>query len=312
MTERAPSTTTHGTTTNSVEQQPQDPQHRKITPFTPPRNNLSEDELLAKTFYDIVQIKADRGELTRIRKEPHDRRKMNAAMRSSYIYGGLAAIGTFIALRKLPNYWMNRSLSKRESFLHGRDGNPYYDLARKQGPWLPHIKIRRDGTTRFHEGYFVLPILITINATLACAMGAAVAIATVPKVKVFEAVADIPLSSGRSAVSDALCTDFLENYKRLPERLFTPKKLKGDDVTTNIKRFVENCQRRQQVERQLRIDGLLKDDDPVDIPKPGVPGDLALETDAKPDNIVVWGDGKKDFWEAWLEEDDDDDDDDMW
>ena len=32
-----------------------DPRNRKVSPFTPPRNNLSQDELLAKTFYDILQ-----------------------------------------------------------------------------------------------------------------------------------------------------------------------------------------------------------------------------------------------------------------
>lgn len=296
--------------TNGVATQNNQPQQKKRTPFTPQRNNLSDDELLAKFFYDIIQLKFDRGELSRIRKEPQDRRKLNRVMLTGKILGGLAAVGTFVALRRFPKYCINRTLSKKESFMHGRDGNPYYELARKQGPWLPHIKTLRDGSTRFQEGWLITPILFTLDAALACALGTLIMFVTTPKVKMFEAIADIPLSAGRSAVSDGLCADFLENYKRLPVRLWTAKKLDGDDVTTNIKRFVENCQRRQQMERQLRADAMIGEGEPVDIPKPGVPPELTLEREEEPEPIIDRSGERTDFWDAWMEEDDDDDD--MW
>ena len=35
---------------------------RRIRALQPPNNNLGEDELLMKTFYDLMQIKSDRGE----------------------------------------------------------------------------------------------------------------------------------------------------------------------------------------------------------------------------------------------------------
>ena len=288
----------------------QSPQHKKKTPFTPPRNNLSEDELLAKTFIDLMQIKFDRGELTRISQEPQDRKGLNDVMRTGKIIGGIVAIGTFVGLRRLPKRFMNQALSKKESILHGRDGNPFYHIARKQGPWLPHVKTRRDGSTSFHEGWVLAPLLITIDAALACFMGGIVWFVATPKLKIFEAAADIPLVPGRSAVSETLCSDFIENFKRLPKELWTPKKLDGDDVTTNIKRFVENCQRRQQVERQLRSDSALKENEPVEIPHPGVLKDLIVEMEESPEEVLVWGNTgmKQGFWlDDWAEEEDEDD-----
>ena len=91
-----------------------DPRHRRITPFTPPRNNLGYDELLAKTFIDLMQIKYDRGEFDRIQRERQDRAGVAKVMRPGMIMGGLVAVGTFITLRRLPKYLMRRSLEKRD------------------------------------------------------------------------------------------------------------------------------------------------------------------------------------------------------
>lgn len=270
---------------------------------------MSEDELLAKTFYDILQLKADRGDLSRISKEPHDRKHFNTVLRPGILFGGISAIATFVALRRLPKYWMNRSLSKKESFLHGRSGNPLHAYVRKQGPWSPHVKTNRDGSTSFHEGYILTPFLVAVDATLACLTGCMVTFVTTPKLKLFQAAADIPLVEGTSAISDAVCSDFIQNYKRLPEDLWTRKKLEGDDVTTNIKRFVQNCQRRQQVERQLRVESGLAEGSPVSIPEPGVAGDLLIELDEEPKELLVWGDKAKTWLDDWMEEDDEDDDD---
>lgn len=283
-------------------------QRKKPTPFTPPRNNLSDDELLAKTFLDLMQLKFDRGEFERIRREQHDRMGVHRVMRPGLIMGGISAAVTFLALRQLPKRFMNNSLSKQESFWHGRNGNPFYQIVRKQGPWWPHVKTNRDGTTTFREGWFLSPLSMAIDAVAACAMGCVVTVVATPKVKLFEAAADIPLAHGRSAISDTLCSDFIENYKRLPKELWTPKKLKGDDVTTNINRFVENCQRRQQMEKQLRSDRGLRENEAIEIPYPGVPPNLILEVEEKPDDVVFWGDRQQSFWlDDWAEEDDEDD-----
>jgi hypothetical protein len=285
------------------------PRLRKVTPFTPPRNNLGEDELLAKTFIDLMQIKADHGEFDRIHREPQDRKGVVKVMMPGMIFGGIAAIGTFITLRRLPKHLMQRALEKKESFIHGRGGNPYFDIVRKQGPWLPHVKTRRDGSIRFYEGWILSPILTAIDAVLACVTGGVVWVVTTPRVKLFEAAADIPLVPGRSAISDTLCSDFIENYKRLPKELWTPKKIHRDDVTKSIKTFVENCQRRQRMERQLRYNAGLDENDAVDIPYPGVPAYSIVEVEEPPEEVEVIVDRKRGFWlDDWEEEDDEDDD----
>jgi hypothetical protein len=256
-----------------------------------------------------MQIKADKGEFSRIRKEPEDRRALHAVIRPGMIIGWMTTIVTFVGLRRIPKYLMNRSLSSRESFLHGRKGNPYYDLVRdkKQRPWLPHVKTHRDGSTSFYEGWLLSPILIAVDAILACGMGLVACVVSTPKRKLFETTADIPLVSGRSAVSDTLCTDFIENYQRLPADLWTPKKLKGDDVSTNLKRFIENCARRQAMEKQLRLESGLRGTEPVEIPRPGVPSDLPFELDGASREVEAKGE-RKEFWlDDWLEEDDDED-----
>jgi hypothetical protein len=287
---------------------PSPPQRKKPTPFTPPRNNLSDDELLAKTFIDLMQLKFDRGEFERIRREQHDRKGVHKVMRPGMIMGGISAVVTFVALRRLPKRFMNNSLAKPESFWHGRDGNPFYQIVRKQGPWWPNVKTNRDGTTTFREGWFLSPLFIAVDAVAACAMGCVVTVVATPKIKLFEAAADIPLTHGRSAISDTLCSDFIVNYKRLPKELWTPKKLKRDDVTTNIKRFVENCQRRQQMEKQLRSNAALSENEAVEIPYPGVPPNLILEVEESPDEVVVSVDRQRSFWlDDWAEEDDEDD-----
>ena len=287
------------------------PRPGRVPLFAPPRNNLGYDELLAKTFIDIMQIKYDRGEFERIQREPQDREGLAQVMRPGLIMGGISAIGSFIILRRVPKYSMRRSLEKRESFVHGRDGNPFYDTVRRQGPWFPYVKTRRDGTIRFHEGRIIGPFLTAIDAVLACMMGGVVWVVTTPKVKMFEAVADIPLVPGRSAVSDTLCSDFIENYKRIPKDLWAPETIQRDDVTKNIKRFVENCQRRQEMERLLRQNAGLDENDPVKIPYPGVPADSIVEVEEPPEEVKPVDDRKPAFWlDNWAELDDDDDDDD--
>lgn len=305
-------TTRESTSTNTSDKNSstnKNPRLRRVTPFTPPRNNLSDDELLAKTFIDLMQIKEDNGEFERIHREPQDRKGVVKVMMPGMIFGGIAAVGTFITLRRLPKHVMQRAMEKKESFLHGRDGNPFYDLVRKQGPWLPHVKTRRDGSIRFYEGWILSPILTAIDAVMACATGVVVCVVTTPRVKLFKAAADIPLVPGRSAVSDTLCSDFIENYKRLPKELWSSKKIQRDDVTKSIKRFVENCQRRQQMERQLRYNAGLGENDVVDIPYPGVPEDLIVEVEEPPEEVEVIVDRKRGFWlDDWGEEDDEDDD----
>ena len=119
----------------------------------------------------------------------------------------------------------------------------------------------------------------------------------------FQAVSEIPLIEGRSAVSDTLCQDFIAQKGKVPKRLW---KEYNDDAFVMLRDFIDNCQRRMQVERQIRTDRGLGRDEPVDIPSPGVPRDLILEDEAERIVDLVGAD-----WAAeddhWADDDWDDD-----
>jgi hypothetical protein len=236
--------------------------------FKNSHNNLSYEQLLAKSFYDIVQIKADRGELTRIPNEREDRRELDNLMKPGMIFGGITTLTVFTASRYIPKYFMVRSLKSKTSSIFAST-----DL---KGIWLPNIKMHRNGAFSFREGFFLAPFMIALDAFVAIIAGFSVFWTMTPKLQLFETVADIPLLSGRSAISDTLCTDFIENYHRLPKSLWHHERLKDDDLSRNIKRFVENCMKRQQYERILRLESQIDESTQVVIPEPGVPRNFKI------------------------------------
>ena len=107
------------------------PKRKRIPALIPPNNNLGEDELLLKGFYDLMQIKADKGEFQRIMDEPNDRRAVKKALMPSFYLASATAITTFVVLRKAPRWFMNQALSKKESIIHGPAGHPHYDSSRR-------------------------------------------------------------------------------------------------------------------------------------------------------------------------------------
>jgi hypothetical protein len=279
---------------------------KRIPALIPPNNNLGEDELLMKTFYDLMQVKADRGEFQRIRQEPEDRRAIFEAIRPSFAVASASALATFVFLRKVPRWYMNRALGKKESRFHGRDGHPHYDSSRRQTNILfPRIETRKDGSTSFHEGLLIKPLTLAIDLTVSLATGAAVWFYTIDKKATFDAISNVPLVEGRSAVSDTLCADFIEQKKKLPKKLW---KEYNDDAVTMLRKFIENCQRRTQYERQLRIERGLDPEEPVIIPPPGVPPDMVIEDEEeKAADLYAWV--AEDDWAAddeWDEGEDED------
>lgn len=157
------------------------------------------------------------------------------------------------------------------------------------------------------------PFLIAVDAAVSLVLGGLVSYWATPKVRLFEAAADVPLVPGRSAVSEVLCEDFVANYKKIPKRVWTNNSVEGDDVTMNLKRFIDNCRRRQQVERQLRSDAMLDRHEPVAIPHPGVPRDLILdeeEESQKDKQDILWGQTSQDKF--WLDDDWEEEEEDFW
>lgn len=283
---------------------------RSIPALKPPNNNLGEDELMMKKFYDLMQIKADKGEWERIWAEPMDRKAINDAIRPSFTLATVSTIATFVFLRKVPAWYMNRALSTKESFFHGAKGHPHYDSARRQkNIAFPRIKTHRDGSTSFHEGLLIKPLTLAMDATVSLIMGAAVWFYTIDKKGVFSAVSRIPLAEGTSAVSDTLCQDFIEEKKTIPKKVWNEY---NDDAVLMLKQFIDNCRRRQQYERQLRIERGLQPEEPVSIPPPGVPADLMIEDEEERTFGLADLIGQDDSWAGDDADDWDDDDKGFW
>lgn len=260
---------------------------RSVPALKPPNNNLGEDELMMKKFYDLMQIKSDEGEWERIWAEPADRQGIHDAIRPSFTMATVSTIATFLFLRKVPAWYMNRALATKESFLHGAKGHPHYDSSRRQkNVAFPRIKTHKDGSTTFHEGLLIKPLTLAMDATVSLIVGAGVWFYSIDKKRVFAAVSAIPLVEGTSAVSDTLCQDFIEEKKTVPKKVW---KEYNDDAMLMLKDFIDNCKRRQQYERQLRIERGLRPQEQVSIPPPGVPADLVIEDEEeRPFGFADW------------------------
>jgi hypothetical protein len=256
-----------------------------------------------------MQIKSDNGEWERIWAEPADRRAIYNAIRPSFTLATFSTISTFVFLRKVPAWYMNRALATKESFLHGAKGHPHYESSRRQkNIAFPRIKTHKDGSTTFHEGLLIKPLTLAMDATVSLLMGAAVWFYSIDKKRVFNAVSDIPLVEGTSAVSDTLCRDFIEEKKTIPKTVWGEY---NDDAVLMLKNFIGNCQRRQLYERQLRIERGLQPEEPVSIPAPGVPVDLVIEDEEeRPLGLIDWI--GKDDWAGDDDEWDDEDDKGFW
>mmetsp|Transcript_43568 Transcript_43568/g.105646 ORF Transcript_43568/g.105646 Transcript_43568/m.105646 type:complete len:287 (-) Transcript_43568:1647-2507(-) len=88
----------------------------------------------------------------------------------------------------------------------------------------------------------------------------------------WQAVADIPLCQGRSRVSDALCPDWVETtHKEVPTEFWdavSDGTVRDPQTWNAIRSFSMNCERRWQIERQIRREQGLRDTNrPVVLPQ---------------------------------------------
>jgi hypothetical protein len=120
------------------------------------------------------------------------------------------------------------------------------------------------------------PVLDTI---LSCLVGTAASVESLQSddIVVRQSIADVPLVSGRSMVSDELCKPLIQEYERYKtqEALRHPRSVE----LKTLKRFISNCRHRHELEAKLRKERGLSVDSPVFIPPPGVPIDHESEHD---------------------------------
>ena len=104
---------------------------------------------------------------------------------------------------------------------------------------------------------------------------------------VMEDVTNIPLSQGRSIVSDEICSEvndlvINEIPKEFWRNLDQEGNLQNEIAWRNIIRFSENCIKRKAFEKKIRTETGVADEEPVVIPPPGIPKNYLKEN--KDDN----------------------------
>jgi len=118
----------------------------------------------------------------------------------------------------------------------------------------------------------ILSIPVDLSLSLLIGCSTTIFLTDVDKLRTDMSV--IPLVEGRSLVSDDLCGDFTKEYKKRPQSFWDG----WDGVNAEeqpslnaIRAFVLNCKKREAHEKILRNEQGFGPDDPVAIPKPGVP-----------------------------------------
>lgn len=196
-----------------------------------------EAQAVAQSFVDLVQRKIDDKVLKAPSGEEGRRMKESVMYPGAYL-GAAVGLAQFVFLRKAPIAMM-----------------------------------RRAGQTNFQESAKMKAISLLFDAVLSTAMAGTVWIMATDKEKVFKTASELPLVEGRSDVSDALCDDFIAQYEAIrPD--FWKDYSSGESGLQAISDFVTNCRRRQAYERRIRRESGLGPNDPVSIPRGGVPRDF--------------------------------------
>jgi hypothetical protein len=120
------------------------------------------------------------------------------------------------------------------------------------------------------------PLLDTL---LSCLVGTAASVESLQSDNfvVRQSVAEVPLVSGRSMISDELCKPLIQEYEKFKHQpeLQHPRSVE----LQTLNQFISNCRHRHELEAKLRKERGLSMDSPVSIPSPGVPLDKSREHD---------------------------------
>lgn len=251
--------------------------HVKIPIFHPDLNNMGVDELMTKSFADIVQQKVDSGEWgSKVGNDRQDFASLKESMRPAVFWGTLSAVSQFCFLRWYGARRINRSIKKGPlwpwSLLQRNMTNEFFESTRlKTSPWHSRIKTKKDGTHVFKEGWGTKPFTIAMDAGVSVFGGCVVGFIAADKNKLHDALSNIPLKEGYSPVSDLLCHDFLVQDAKIPSELWDEH---TDDAMRSLRKFLDNCRSRTLYEHQLRRDNMIPPNEPVAVPPPGVPSNI--------------------------------------
>mmetsp|Transcript_14294 Transcript_14294/g.18035 ORF Transcript_14294/g.18035 Transcript_14294/m.18035 type:complete len:264 (+) Transcript_14294:49-840(+) len=181
--------------------------------------------------------------------------KAIASERNAFMSGVAVGALAFVSFRYLPAYIIKRigSKEKVKKFLEAEEA-----ANKEKFGWA------RRGVALVFEGLFAS--WAGVRAYYVSSKGSD---------DIYEEIAKIPLSDGRSVISDKMCQQWVDTaYRQIPREFwFNLKEEKLNDNRTwrAIGQFAQNCVMRDLYETKIRTEKGLPPDEPVLIPSPGVP-----------------------------------------
>lgn len=189
------------------------------------------------------------------------------------------SVGSFLFFRGGPRM-MTRFLNRNRSSGNVPGSGGYqFDINNAASP---HQMTRPEAGSR-KPGFFLRAVKLGLDLFVSVSLGAWGTAFFTDSKKFMKDLSDIPLVEGRSLVSEELCDDFIDVYKAIPKKTWDKYNDKSVPLGA-ITNFVQNCLRRQMVEKDILDErkafgsfGMGSSVKHVDIPSPGVPRDLSVE-----------------------------------
>jgi len=251
---------------------PQEVQDRKQS------EKRREENLLLNEFVSVLLSQLKSSNIRSIPKDQRseyqeERKGLSALNQSGLVEGVVATCVTFAALRTIPKIIAKRLISRRGYTLDPPPGttsagNPFQHSTTS----VPSSEQPRGG--------FALTMLslakVVFDVYASLLVGALVANSSLDDTQLFPKLASLPLVEGRSFVADEFCKAIQDKVKERPSTFWSEV---DSFYLKQLKVFSDNCTRRQAFENKIRREHGLLADDPVVIPKGGVPMDYSTEID---------------------------------
>lgn len=261
------------------------------------KDRLRVEARMAQRFFKAFERKTDQLELRRdFRLSEREQKVLMDLVTANLLEGVAAGIVTFVVLRRLRAAYYKR-LEQGNIQKPPPVPNAFNSPFQQQNPPVQKIatameSVRDKGDFRFGRFMFnqftiILDGMLSFYVT--------VYVSTRKSDTFLKRVTDIPLLEGQSTVADELCPVFLNELKSLyreeqNHRLSGVEEMALHDPETPALKclldFCTNCRRRSAYEEMLRRERGLPPDEPIAIPPPGVPLDVALTDLSISDDIT--------------------------
>lgn len=209
--------------------------------------------------------------------------------------GIMAGFGCFALLRLSPRVIGNYVMRRRQPGGGSTASNPFQH---REPPPLPEAGT--GGMTTFQgasaptpqrPGLFIRALRLSLDLFASVTVGAYTSLYFIDTSKLLRQAAELPLVEGRSLLSEELCPDFAKEFQTYPRETWEENDPSygresielapggKPKLASFIQSFVANCKRRAIYEEEMRSERGISENDPVNVPHPGVPRDFEISLD---------------------------------